>query len=177
MVTQFIPDEQRPCTHIFLLSVVQTSKLMCPARKALSFPSRPRRSSKRPSPINEATFCLLPGHKSSTPFRGGRQNYVEERAAASLALCQSWLSQIPRKMLLHMKQENANHRQSALLPIHMFKQDCFPALADGFHTMRSFPWLRLWLLLSPHYDEPVSTYLTQMCRPRRAGKEQQQNMI
>lgn len=28
------------------------------------------------------------------------------------------------------------------------------------------PWLRLWLLRSLHYDEPVSTYLTQMCRPR-----------
>lgn len=85
-----------------------------------------------------------------------------KRAAAFLALCQRWLSQIPGKTLLHMKHENANHRQSALLPIHMFKQDCFPAVADDFYAMRSFLWLSLWLLLSFHYNEPVSTYLTQM---------------
>lgn len=32
-------------------------------------------------------------------------------------------------------------------------------------------------LLSLHHREPVSTYLTQMCRPRKAGQRQQQSPI
>lgn len=44
----------------------------------------------------------------------------------------------------------------------MFKQGCFPCQAPDFGGMRSFQWLCLWLLLSLHSDEPVSTDLTQM---------------
>lgn len=44
----------------------------------------------------------------------------------------------------------------------MFKQGCFPSQAPDFGGMRSFQWLCLWLLLSLHSDEPVSTDLTQM---------------
>ena len=129
--------------------LAHTGSFQCSStRAALCCPSRPLGSPKRPSPIDKTTPCPHSDTKAQLLSEAGGRAYVGKRAAASLALCQNWLSQIPRKMLLHMKHENANHRQSALLPIHMFKQDCFPALADGFHMMRSFPWLRLWLLLS-----------------------------
>lgn len=49
----------------------------------------------------------------------------------------------------------------------------FPSQALDWNRMRSFQWLCLWLLLSLHSDEPVSTDLTQMQpwedRETRAG--------
>lgn len=49
----------------------------------------------------------------------------------------------------------------------------FPSQALDLSRMRSFQWLCLWLLLSLHSDETVSTDLTQMRpwenREARAG--------